>query len=164
MQGLTGPQGPTGSTGPAGVSKACWTSGAASSITLENGNFSTVATLTLPTGTYLLLGKVFAASDNVYNSYITCVLWNGTGTYVPQQGSIPIDLNFYTPQASGSGTTTNPGFWRTSLRLQGAVTFAGAGSVTLQCSVGMTSGSGSPNISIPNWQLLATPVGTLMQQ
>jgi len=146
------------------VSSAYLTSSAASSITLGNVNFSTIATLTLPPGTYLLWGKVNAASNNAYNSYITCVLWNGTSTYNPQQSSVPIDLNFYTAQASGSGTTANPGYWQASLPLQGSVTFTGSGSVTLQCSVGMTSGSSSPSISIPNWQLLAIPVGTLTQQ
>lgn len=116
----------------------------------NNATYATLATLTLPAGSYLLSGKVSAANNlTTNNPLFQCVLWNGTSTasdsVVPLDGSI-----FYI--AGG-----NPG-WEITLPLQSDVSLPSGGSITLQCQVDVLSGGVTPSVNVFYWQLHAVPL------
>lgn len=117
---------------------------------VTNAAYATLATLSLPPGSYLVKGKVSAANNlSTNNPLFQCVLWNGTNT--ANNSVVPLDSSeFYI--ASG-----NPA-WNITLPLESDVSLPSGGSITLQCNANVISGSGAPNVNAFYWQLQAVPV------
>lgn len=91
-QGPMGPQGPTGATGPAGPSGPTGPQGPAgangvghayvasnNSVTL-GGSDTVVASVTVPTGSYLVFGKAALQNSDSSNQFANCVLSSDSGT------------------------------------------------------------------------------------
>ena len=130
--GLTGPQGPTGLTGaqgPAGLGAAGATgatgpsdayndeSGGGTPITLApNTGFTTVQTVSVPAGSYLLLAKAQLLNSTTFDGYGFCML---NSELDEQSVVVPASGNF------GAGVG--------EINLQHADTFAAPTTVNLQC-------------------------------
>jgi len=153
-QGPAGPTGPTGATGPAGVGNAYqvrggYNGGVTFSGTVSgNPQHATLATLSLPAGTYLLSGKVSVStwgSSNAGGS-VDCELWVGTTAI--------LDI----VQFSGAPSSSTVG----TISLLGAYSLATGNSLLLTCDAGGYGlSTGTYQDSFNNWQLIATQVSNL---
>ncbi|MDT8069819.1 MAG: DNRLRE domain-containing protein [Terriglobia bacterium] len=106
-QGLQGPIGPVGPQGPSGISHAWVSNGTTVNI---NSGFTTVASLSLPAGTYLLFGKTYVENDDTSAHSASC------------------DLAGDTSAAVGIGPTSS-----VTLPSQAYITLTSPGTVTLDC-------------------------------
>ncbi len=149
--GQNGPQGPTGATGaqgPAGPATIYHTApnSNGSPYTLT-GSYTTLATLTLPAGTYWIQAQVSVVSGGSIDLEVACQLTGITGA---------ISL---TDLEADNGTV---GAWSQTMPLQGAITLTGSTAVQLQCF-------GAPSADIQALyayrpQMTAIPVTTLVTQ
>jgi hypothetical protein len=154
--GLSGPQGPigltgsqglqgqTGATGPAGVTNAYYTGSSINwnYITLSQGVMTTIATLTVPSGTYLISGKLVVT--NLY-SPISCTLQDNFGDIFDESDAINYDGAVAIPLMGYDINTLYYG-----------------GNINMVCVTYMTNPNQPPHIWF--WQLEATQVNTLTVQ
>ena len=91
VTGTTGPAGPTGPTGPTGHQNDGWFN--AGNVDLPaNGNDVTEASVTLPTGSFMLLGQVqvFVSGGAAAHCFLSSVL--GTSTLTGAGDSVTLDF------------------------------------------------------------------------
>ncbi len=148
--GAQGPAGPTGPQGPAGPTNIYFTSpnsnGTPIQITTSN-EFYTIATLTLPAGSYLIQGKVVMANFNSSaNVETVCELVGGS---IGDAYALS-DLN---PDTSGVG------IWSQTLPLMTIANLAATTSITMQCEA-----APSPYVYVYYPQMSAIPVTTITVQ
>jgi hypothetical protein len=95
-------------------------------------SYTIIGTLKLPAGNYLLSANVYAFS-NVFaaesNSFIACVIWNGTGD---PSTSTQAPIAYGGAGTATSGSEPNLA-WSYSIPLQGYVELTAAANITLQC-------------------------------
>jgi hypothetical protein len=139
-KGDKGDKGDTGDTGPIGPSTGY---GATTAGALAwNGAFQTVQSLTLPAGSYVLNGQVFANNNNAANAIVDCDLRiDGT----------PIDDGDDLVRMGNNNAPAE----RLHLVQSGAATFAAETTVTIACDTDVTPGSWSNRV------LTAVKVGAL---
>ncbi len=113
-QGLTGATGPMGPQGPAGPTNA-WVAQNVGNVTVNTGGNVTVASLSLPAGSYLFFAKAKALRSGSTNTTITCTLRNGATVLDELQAPL---------------STSTP----TVVALHSYATLNAAGTVTMQCS------------------------------
>lgn len=141
--GAVGPPGPSGSGG--GGDQLFNTKLAASQPLSTSIATATVASLTVPAGSYLILGKTWLQNGDATSNSGGCFLSPGAGT-------LPFD----------STNTTLPGSQSDALSLQSAQTFSQPTTITLGC---IEVQAGAPSgISASNTVLSALSVGTITQQ
>ena len=139
-QGEKGDKGDTGDTGPIGPSTGY---GASTTGNLAwTGAFQTVQSLTLPAGSYVLNGQVFANNNAASNAIVDCDLrLDGT----------PIDDGDDLVRMGNNDAPAE----RLHLVQSGAATFAAETTVTIACDTDVTPGSWSNRV------LTAVKVGAL---
>jgi Collagen triple helix repeat (20 copies) len=137
--GPTGPQGPAGPTGPASVTFAARYPSGQSWVTLASGCClnpgTTVATLNLGAGSYLILATVQVTNlSGATPVEVDCALYDSDGVINTRNAFADVDL-----EADGPIV----GSWGATLPVNTAATFPGDVTVTLSCSYG---GAGSATV------------------
>ena len=129
VDGPPGPPGPQGSPGPAGGANVFHVPPADEfGIPLGNGatgNYTTVATLNLPAGSYWIFGSVTLANTNNGNP------GEVEGVCLLSGGEINTDLT--TASVDLLPDDTQVGSWSSTIPVQTAVTLANPTAVTMQC-------------------------------
>lgn len=114
LQGPTGPQGLTGPTGPVGPSEAVDATAATGPGDIAlSPDFTTVLSLALPTGSYVLEGTVVASNQSsTTGSYVRCILVSDTNEladsypiFLPPGGMAAIPLQGLRDVTGPSGST-----------------------------------------------------------
>ena len=145
LRSLRGPQGPAGPAGPPGQQGPPGTGGGGTSFHVDGGlnavgwstgQSQTIATLNLPAGNYVLIGKVRAQNNAVDANglplvNITCSLTLGAAT---------VDTGLAANLAPGDGSQQSPVGDKENIPLFGRGNLAAAGPATIICSndVGQT--------------------------
>jgi len=149
--GAPGPAGPAGSAGPEGPSDGYVTTAAGGPSLGSFGTPTTLATLTLPAGSYLVTGQATLDNgSNTLSASVRCFLIKPDGVTFFSQTRTGLGLN----TAFDDIDTATP---------TGAITLPAAGAVTLRCGYDATTG-GSGTIVAFDRRLQAIKVATLTTQ
>jgi hypothetical protein len=123
VPGPPGPAGPPGPPGPPGVGKAFQTDKFSAAV--PNGDQTTVASLALPAGNYVVTAKG-TVENNDHNALWICDLKRDGSTF---------DQSFTTTESTGLNATNNDSM----IVLGGISTLAASGNVTMTCATGEPS-------------------------
>jgi hypothetical protein len=135
--GATGAAGARGATGPIGPSNAY-----AASVGGGNADGSTLASVTVPAGSYVLHAALREVNGGAASAFVFCDLnVNGSGVAEELNGMQPHGL---------------PNVYVATMSLLGTTTVASTGTITVSC--GLTTGS---SVSILDVHLVAIKVGAL---
>jgi hypothetical protein len=146
LKGDTGATGPQGATGPTGPSDAYYVDQYDN--TLASSGVSTIVSLSLPAGAYVLSGTVYARLSSTDPS-ASADFW--TTIYVPQDGNYGYNLG------STANSLTASGLHEIAIPLSGSASLTSSGSVSIVCQPSqVTIGT-----VIVRSELTAIRVGTL---